>query len=51
MTALSTYTHLVEELAETERRSAEHEIRRAREAARSSRTRLYPRTRPKDRAS
>ncbi|MGH9322867.1 MAG: tyrosine-type recombinase/integrase, partial [Vicinamibacteria bacterium] len=39
---LSTYAHLFEELEDTERRSAEDEIRRAREATRSSRTRFVP---------
>jgi integrase len=39
---LSTYAHLFEELEGTERHSAEDEIRRAREAIRSSRTRFVP---------
>jgi integrase len=39
---LSTYAHLFEELAGTERRSAEDEIRRVRDATRSSRTRFVP---------
>ncbi len=42
---LSTYAHLFEELEGVETRSAEDEIRRAREALRSSRTRLYPKPR------
>jgi hypothetical protein len=41
---LSTYAHLFEELEGTETRSAEDEIRRAREAARGSRTRFVPAT-------
>jgi hypothetical protein len=40
--ALSPYAHLFEELEGTERPSAEDEIRRARNASRSSRTRLVP---------
>jgi hypothetical protein len=39
---LSTYAHLFEELEGTERHSAEDEIRRAREAIRSSRTCFVP---------
>jgi integrase len=39
---LSTYAHLFEELDGAERRSAEDEIRRGREAARTSRTRFVP---------
>jgi integrase len=39
---LSTYAHLFEELGNTDERSAEDEIRRAREATRSSRTRFVP---------
>ena len=39
---LSTYAHLFEELEGAERRSAEDEIRRAREAVRTSRTRFVP---------
>ena len=41
---LSTYAHLFEELEGTETRSAEDEIRRARETARGSRTRFVPAT-------
>ena len=41
---LSTYAHLFEELEGVETRSAEDEIRRAREALRSSRTRFVPET-------
>ena len=41
---LSTYAHLFEELVGTERRSAEEEIRRARDASRSSRTRFAPKS-------
>ena len=39
---LSAYAHLFEELDGAERRSAEDEIRRGREAARTSRTRFVP---------
>ena len=39
---LSTYAHLFEELEGAERRSAEDEIRRAREVVRTSRTRFVP---------
>jgi integrase len=39
---LSTYAHLFEELEGTKRRSAEEEIRRAREAVRTARTRFVP---------
>ena len=39
---LSTYAHLFEELDGADRHSAEDKIRRAREAARTSRTRFVP---------